>query len=192
MKKYALIVLALVLMLTSCGGAASSVKSANEVIACVERNYDFFSDCALEMQAFKMDRVYVAYEILKEEKDNPNAQKKLVYYEKESAARTAFTNATLEQAFTVYGFAVIFFQTASDSRQNVLFSYTKESSSSPIQNGFYYSFDSLPSGWWGRSADLKRKDNRYLQISPNGDAWYFTVQIRDHFYYFEKQGALLA
>ena len=118
-------------------------------------------------------------------------EKRLVYYEKESDDRTEIENEALQTLLERYGFQLIFFQTASDSRRCVIFSFHKESADG-IHKGLYYSYDALPCAWWGRRAELAKQDGRYLQVQKNGTAWYATSLLRDHFYYYEKSGALTA
>ncbi len=187
-----LLLLLSLLFLSACRGDVPSHQSANLVIAIVKENTELFTRCVEEMESFHLERIYVALEQEEtEEWQTVTGETRLVSFEKESDDRTEIENEILEEALSTFGFEVIFFQTASDSRRNVIFSFTRESDDG-VQNGFYYSYDALPSGWWGRRAQLERKDNRYLQANKNGDAWYYTVQIQDHFYYFEKMGDLLA
>lgn len=199
MKKILILLLSLVLFLTSCtSGEQKKVKTANEIEALVLNNRLLLEECVEEMRAFGLERVYVAYEAPKEEKETEEEvlteepkPPRLVSFEKESDTRKEIQNETLEKAILDLGLELIFFQTASDSRQCVIFSFTRENATG-VQNGFYYSFDALPCSWWGRNGNLKRKGNLYLQISQNGDASYHTVLIQDHFFYFEKEGNLVA
>lgn len=187
MKKAFALLLALLLFLPSCADTTGT-KKAGEIFSSVKDNRDFFLLCAEEMQAFGLERVYVAIE---DNEDTEEHDPRLVSYEKESGDRTEIENETLQRALEDFGLALIFFQTASDARQCVIFSFNKESYEG-ISYGFCYSFDSLPCGWWGRTAELKKKDGRYLQIDQKGTAWYQTVLIEDRFYYFEKHGNLVA
>jgi len=156
--------------------------------------------CIREMEAFGCDRIYVALEekekktaeTSEQDQPKPDRDKILVSYEKESDKRTEIDSPVLREAIETFDLALILFQTDSDARRSVLFSFHKENENGGIQNGFYYSYDHLPCGWWGRKAELKKKDNRYLQVSQNADAWYYTLQISDGFYYFEKFGDLVA
>ena len=152
------------------------------------------------MEAFGAERCYVAMELPKEEEpataetletSEVPKEKRLVYYEKESDDRTEIENEALQTLLERYGLQLIFFQTASDSRRCVIFSFHKESADG-IHKGLYYSYDALPCAWWGRRAELVKKDGRYLQVQKNGTAWYTTSLLRDHFYYYEKSGALTA
>ncbi|MBR3838041.1 MAG: hypothetical protein IKJ74_07890 [Clostridia bacterium] len=197
MRKTLCLILAALLFLTGC--TATPNISANTVMAKVREHRELLIQCAEEMQKFGLERVYVAIEFPKEEKDkNEKAPSvtteapvaRLVSFEKESDDRTEIKNPILQEAIETLGLELIFFQTASDSRQTVIFSYTREADSG-VQQGFYYSYDAMPAGWWGRKAELERKDQRWLQMNQKGDAWYYTVQIEDHFYYFEKNGYLL-
>ncbi len=140
------------------------------------------------MEAFSTERIYVAIE---DNKDTEEKDPRLVSYEKESGTRSEIENETLEKTLTELGLKLIFFQTAADARRCVIFSFEKESYQG-IAYGFYYSFDALPCGWWGREAKLKKKDGRYLQIDAKGTAWYQTVQIENNFYFYEKHGNLVA
>ena len=186
MKRLFLLLTSFLLLLSSC--ASGSGKKANNVIYSVRENAELFTRCAEEMRDFHLERFYVAMEDDKETEEN---DPRLVAYEKESGARTAIENENLQKALVDFDLKIIFFQTAADSRQCVIFSFAKEKDEG-IVNGFYYSFDALPCAWWGRQADLNRKGNQYLQIDEHGSAWYQTVQIQDSLYYFEKHGSLNA
>ena len=186
MKRIFLLLFALVLLLSSC--SSSGGKTANSIIYTVTENAAFFARCAEEMKNFHLERFYVAMEDDKETEEN---DPRLVAYEKESGTRTAIENETLQKALEEFDLRLIFFQTAADSRQCVIFSFAKEKDEG-IVNGFYYSFDSLPCAWWGRQADLKHSGGQYLQIDQKGSAWYQTVLIQDSLYYFEKHGSLAA
>lgn len=189
-------VLALMGILLLLGGCArSSVKSANEVAHTVRENQELLLECVAAMEALGEERIYVAMEEETKKNDEGNEEKtgrvRLVSFQTSGDDRVELDSPVLQEILETFGFELIFFQTGSDSRRVVIFAYTKEKAEG-IQNGFYYSYDALPCGWWGRAADLKRKDDRYLQISPQGNAWYYTVLIEDHFYYYEKEGDLLA
>lgn len=187
MKRCLLLFFALALLLSSCGTSEGG-QSANGIFRTVEEDLPLFTRCAEAMEAFGAERLYVAIEDDKETEEN---DPHLVSYEKESGDRTKIENEALETALKETGLAVIFFQTAADARRCVIFSFAKEGASG-IVRGFYYSFDALPCGWWGREAKLKKKDGRFLQIDKSGEAWYQTVLIQDSFYYFEKHGSLVA
>lgn len=187
MKKLFLFLLSLAFLLSSCGDGGTT-KKASDIFAVVKENGEALTQCAEEMKAFGMDRIYVAIEDNKETKEK---DPRLVSYEKESGERSEIENESLEKALKDFGLKLIFFQTAADARQCVIFSFEKEAFEG-IAYGFYYSFDVLPCGWWGREAKLKKKDGRFLQIDQNGSAWYQTVQIENNFYYFEKHGNLVA
>ncbi len=199
MKKVFLCALALALFLSSCTQPQDKVPLASQVITRVKENQALLLSCVEEMKAFGQERIYVAMEEPKKKKDeketteepNKTLEKRLVSFEKESDDRTEIENEILHRAIETLDIEVIFFQTASDARQCVIFSFTRENDEG-VQNGFYYSFDTLPCAWWGRSADLKHKENRWIQMNQNEDAWYYTVKIENNFYYFEKQGYLLA
>ncbi|MBE6712321.1 MAG: hypothetical protein E7580_02240 [Ruminococcaceae bacterium] len=187
MKRYISAVLCTLLLLTSCTGEKAA-PDANSCAKYLEENESFFLECVAEMEKFGEDRIYVAMEADEKKKDS---KARLVSYPKESEDRTEIENELLEKALTQYGFRLILFQTASDARRSVIFSYTKEKDDG-IQNGIYYSYDSLPCPWWGRKAELTRRDGRWIQIDRAGNATYYTLKLSEHFYYFEKCGELIA
>ncbi|MBR2615281.1 MAG: hypothetical protein IKC69_01220 [Clostridia bacterium] len=190
------------LFLPSCAEAREA-KNANELRRTVAENRDLLLACVREMEAFGEERIYVAVEYLEEEQENgeslnetetaekPPREKKLVSFTKETDDRVEIESETLRRAIDEIGLELIFYQTAADSRRTVIFSFTREKHDG-TQTGFYYSFDDQPSGWWGRVAKLEKKDNRYLQASENGDAWYYTLRLEPSFFYYEKEGSLLA
>ncbi len=184
MKRLFFLSLSFLLLLCSC---SPSYPNANETAVQVKNNRALLEQCVEEMEKFGEERIYVAME-----KEEEGEKIRLVSYPKESGDRTEIENPVLERALLDLGLALIFYQTASDSRRCVIFSYTKENQSDGVQNGFYYSFDSLPCAWWGRRGNLKRQGGRYLQLNKNGDAAYYTAAIEHNFYYFEKYGSLLA
>lgn len=187
MKRLFLSLLAFFLLFTACGNEQNRNK-ANEIISAVKENTDLLILSVKEMETFSAERIYVAIE---DNKDTEKHDPRLVSYEKESGNRNEIQNEILEQVLKDLGLKLIFFQTAADGRRCVIFSFEKEAYEG-ISYGFYYSFDLLPCGWWGREAKLKKKDGRFLQIEKTGSAWYQTVQIKDNFYYFEKHGELVA
>ena len=192
MKRILLFFLALILFLPSCGGQNKMVN-AGTVAQNVKENKNLFLQCYEILSEMKKERVYVAMEEEKDEDKNEiEGSKRLVLYEKESDERTEIENEILEKALTDFGLALIFYQTASDGRVCVIFSYTKENEKGKVQNGFYYSPDTQPCAWWGRRGELIRRDDRYLQLNRKEDAVYYTVNIENSFYYFEKYGDLLA
>jgi hypothetical protein len=148
-------------------------------------NREIFLSCAEEMKRFGEERLYVAIEEM-------DGNQFLVSYAKESDDRKIIENEILENALLRFGFALIFFQTGKDSKESVIFSYTKESDAKGIQNGFYYSFSGTPRAYWGRSDALSEKGGMYIQTDPLSSAWYYTTQIEENFYYFEKHGNLTA
>lgn len=193
MKKiFAFFFSVLLFFLNSCSDSAHPL-TPNQVRALVQKNEDLFLQCTLAMESLGEERIYVALEeeTVNLENGETKTEKRLVSYLTQSGDRNKIENEVLEKALAQFGFQLIFFQTGSDSRRVVIFSYTKESAGG-IQNGFYYSYDALPAAWWGRTAKLMRKADRYLQINETGSAWYYTVAIQNHFYYFEKQGNLVA
>ncbi len=186
------LILASLLFLTSCTSEIGKVKNANSVAALVLENRDLFLSCTEEMATFGEERIYVAMEEKEGEELSAEEKKpRLVSYIKESDDREEIENEILEKTLAEFGFKVIFFQTASDGRQCVIFSYTKENDGG-VQNGFYYSPDDLPCAFWGRKGDLVREGERYLQLQKNGGGGYFTAKICENFYYFEKSGNLIA
>ena len=178
------------ILLTGCS-AGQDKKSAGQIFAMVEENKDLFLSCVEEMASLGEDRIYVALEE-KETSEETKASPRPVSYLKESGERTEIESDALEKALADFGLRLIFFQTASDGRQCVIFSFTKENEQGKVQNGFYYSFDSLPCAWWGRKGELIRRKKNYLQLQPDGSAGYLTSPITDNFYYFEKYGNLVA
>jgi hypothetical protein len=199
MKRLAGLLLLFSLALSSCGSGGSII--ANTMDHWLEQDGDLFLTCVNEMEAFGEERCYVAMEEPKKEEAEAEEtlsettefpkEKRLVFYEKESGDRTEIENEALQTLLERYGFQLIFFQTASDSRRCVIFSFCKETAEG-VHKGLYYSYDALPCAWWGRRAELVKQDGRYLQMQKNGTAWYTTSLLRDHFYYYEKAGALTA
>jgi len=181
------------LPLSSCASLGPKKLSANQVRAMVQENYDLFFLCCQEMEKFGEERIYVARETeeITEENGETVKRTRLVSYTTQSGTRTEIQSEILEETLIEFGFALIFYQTGSDARRSVIFSYTKENASG-IQNGFYYSYDAQPCAWWGRTAELIQKADRYMQLNKNESAWYYTVAIENGFFYFEKKGALLA
>ncbi len=191
MKRLIPILLIFSLLFCSCSSTAPSTPDANKCAKMLLSGEELFLDCVEEMEKFGEERIYVAMEA-KEAKEGEEPQKpRLVSYPKESDDRTEIENETLERALTEFGFKLIFFQTASNSRRSVIFSFSKEGDSG-IQNGIYYSYDTLPCAWWGRNSDLVKKHGRWLQIDKSGNAAYYTLALSEHFYYFEKYGNLKA
>ncbi len=194
MKRLFLIVCA-VLLLSSCAAEQNAIKNANAVAKTVLENKEIFLSCGEEMALFGEERIYVAMEAkeakegetLSEEEKKP----RLVSFIKESDDREEIKNDILEDTLTRFGFKVIFFQTASDGKRCVIFSFAKENDPG-IQNGFYFTPDDLPRAFWGRKAELEREGDRYLQLAKNGGGWYYTTRITENFYYFEKSGDLVA
>lgn len=193
MKRILLFILIASLFLTSCT-ATVNLRDANGIAMQVKENLSLLEECVREMEAFGAERIYVAMEKPKPEEgkeaETVTAEERLVSYEKESDDRTEIENPVLEEAITTLGLRLIFFQTAADSRRCVIFSFQKEAEKKA--QGFYYSFDALPCGWWGRAAEFEHRDGRYFQANQKGDAWYYTLSIEENFYYFEKSGSLLA
>ena len=190
MKRLLSFVLFSIVALTGCS-AGRDEKSAGQIFTMVEENRDFFLSCAEEMASLGEDRIYVALEAEKEGEEEGETTR-LVSYLKESGERKKIENETLRKALADFGFRLIFFQTASDGRQCIIFSFSKENETGKTQNGFYYSFDALPCAWWGRKGELIRRKNNYLQLQSDGSAGYLTSPITDNFYYFEKYGDLVA
>lgn len=190
MKRLILPILILALLLTSCSSSATTMD-ANGCAKLLTTAEDLLLACVAEMEKFGEDRIYVAMESEKAEEGEEPKPPRLVSYPKESEDRTEIQNETLERALTELGFKLIFFQTANNSRRCVIFSFSKENDSG-IQNGLYYSYDTLPCAWWGRNADLVKKHGRWLQIDKSGNAAYYTLALSEYFYYFEKYGKLRA
>ena len=200
MKKSLLcLLLSLLLLLGGCGEVREE-KNANQIRSIVEEHKELLLACVKEMEAFEEERVYVAMEYPEKDEEAEEAEteeametkeKRLVFFTKESEDRTVIENEVLQKALETLGLEIIFYQTASDSRRTVIFSSHRESYKEKHQ-GFYYSYDDAPSGWWGRVAKLEKKDNRYLQANESADALYYTLRICENFYYYEKEGSLLA
>lgn len=183
------------ILLTSCVAEPGEKRTANTIANTVLENEELFLSCAEEMAAFEEERIYVAME-RREEKEGETLTEeekkpRLVSYIKESDEREEIENSILEKALKKFGFKLIFFQTASDGKRCVIFSFAKENDPY-IQNGFYFSPDDSPRAYWGREASLEREGDRYLQLARNGGGWYYTVKITKNFYYFEKSGDLAA
>ncbi len=191
MKRSCAFVLSLLLLLSSCSYGKGE-QSPDGIALSVKENEEILLQCVAEMEKLGSERIYVAMEKPKTEEGDEiiTAEERLVSYEKESGDRTEIYSDALEKALTVLGLRLIFFQTASDARRCVIFSFHKESEKNV--RGFYYSYDALPCGWWGRAADLEKRDGRYFQANQKGDAWFYTLPITDAFFYFEKTGSLLA
>ena len=189
MKRYLAAVLCFPLLLCACSAPTS--HNANSCAKLLVAGEELFLDCVAEMEAFGEERIYVAMEEPEAKEGEEPRPARLVSYVKESDDRTEIENEILERALTEYGFRLIFYQTASNSRRCVIFSFAKESDSG-IQNGLYYSYDTLPCAWWGRKGELVRKHGRYLQIDRSGNAAYYTLPLSEYFYYFEKYGNLRA
>lgn len=190
MKRLLPFLLSLTLLLSSCGagGAAHNANSCAKMLVSFE---ELLLECVAEMEKFGEDRIYVAMEAEEVKEGEEAKPPRLVSYPKESEERTEIENEILQRAITELGFRLIFFQTASNSRRCVIFSFSKEGDSG-IQNGIYYSYDTLPCAWWGRNADLVKKHGRWLQIDKSGNAAYYTLALSEYFYYFEKYGRLRA
>lgn len=202
MKKVICLVLSLLflLSLSSCSEEGKT-KSANAVFSEVKSEKELLLRAVSEMEAFGEERIYVALEAEKAEEEEDSsaealpetgAEKRLVSFITEGGDREEIENALLQEVLEKFGLEVIFFQTSSDARRCVIFSYSREKEHKGLQNGFYYSFDSLPCAWWGREAKLKKDKNRFVQSNTDGSAWYMTQIIESGFYYFEKQGNLIA
>ena len=170
MKARFVALILLLLMLPSCS-AQGVGKTPDAIAREIALHSDLLSSCVKEMEALGEDRIYVAMEAKKARGgEKPSDQDKiprLVSYVKESDDRKEIENPVLEETLQTFGLALIFFQTGSDARRCVIFSYTKENDTG-VQNGFYYSYDALPCAWWGRSAKLVKKDDRFLQLSKTG------------------------
>jgi hypothetical protein len=199
-KRFLICALSLCLLLSACSSAETRSHAFSQILHTVQEHRELLLDCVKEMEAFGLERIYVAIEEPKKEEDEDEeetvtaepAEPRLVSFEKETDDRTEIENETLENAIRTMGLELIFFQTASDARRVVIFSFSRENDTDSIQHGFYYSYDGQPAAWWGRKAELVHKDNKWLQISKNGDAWYYTLLLEDSFYYFEKNGYLMA
>ncbi len=192
MKRILPIFFALIFLLPSCS-FEQNFQSAGAIEKHVIENQELFTQCFSILSQMKKDRFYVAMEIEKDEEGNEiEGTLRLVTYEKESDDREEIENEILENVLLDFDLTLLYFQTASDGRRCLIFSYSKESETEKVQKGFYYSPDALPCGWWGRKADLIKKDERFLQLNRDGNAAYYTVKITENFYYFEKYGNLLA
>lgn len=188
MKRSFLILFALALLLVSCAGEGSGTGSG-QIIGSVTEKEEMLRACIPEMEAFLLERVYVALEVPKD--SPPGTEKRLVQYEKESGERKVIHAPALEEVLREFDLSLIFYQTAENARRSVIFSYGKENDPG-IVRGFYYSYDDLPSAWWGRKGALEKDGNRFVQGNKNGGGEYFTVKICPNFYYFEKRGNLVA
>ena len=201
-KKRILSLLLLVTLLFSACGDTGDSQNANAIQKTVADHRELLLACVKEMEAFREERIYVAIEKVEvevpqngkspvETQEEPKKEWRLVSFGKETDDRTIIESPVLQEALEVLDLELIFYQTAADSRRCVIFSFCRESYDGTAY-GFYYSFDNEPCGWWGRVAKLTRKDNRYLQLNEKEDAWYYTLKLAENFYYFEKEGSLLA
>jgi len=188
MKRLIPIILTFALFLTACSSAKTG-HDANSCAKLLAKGEELLLACVEEMEKFGEERIYVAMEAEKAKEGEEPKAPRLVSYLKESDERAEIENETLERALTEFGFRLIFFQTAGNSRQSVIFSFSKENDSG-IQNGLYYSYDKLPCAWWGRNSELIKKHGRWLQIDPSGNAAYYTLALSEYFFYFEKYGNL--
>lgn len=191
MKRVLALVLAAMLLLSAC----YAEKSGSAIMAEGRQNQDLLLACAEEMRGLGMERVYAVLEAPEEtgtetETETATVEERLVIYQKSSDTHEFLESENLERALREMGFALIFFQTASDGRESVIFSTGGEGDPGVIR-GISYSFDGEPVAWWGRAAKLTKSKNRYVEINQKGDAWYVTIPMENGFYYWEKQGSLL-
>ena len=175
--------------------AGGDRPTPNTFLSFLQNDGERFLAAVQELEGMKKDRFYVALEEKKkDEKEEKETEEEpeiiLVTYVTKSGDHEELQSDLLFSLLQDYGFRLLYFQTARDSRRCVLFSLQEEGES--FVQGMYYSFDSQPCGWWGRQADLKKKGNRFLQLNENGSAGYFTLPLQDGFYYFEKHGNLVA
>ena len=192
MKRLIPFFFALSLLLAGCSQNKQTI-SAGKTSKDVKENTDLLLSCYQTLSEMKKERIYVALEEKTDEEGNAiKGSRRLVSYEKESGERSEITSPVLENALRRFDLAIILFQTADHGRECVIFSYTKENENEKVQNGFYYSPDSLPFAWWGRQGDLIQEGNRFLQLDKKGNGAYYTTPIIRSFYYFEKYGELLA
>lgn len=183
-------IFALALFLVMLVGCSATPRGGT-VMAQARQNEDLLLACAQEMRTLGLERAYAVLETPEETETGTDwAEEQLVYYQKSSDAHEKLESENLEAALREMGFALIFFQTASDGRESVIFSYGEESNAGVVR-GISYSFDGEPVAWWGRAAKLKKSKNRYVEINQKGDAWYVTVPIENGFYYWEKSGNIL-
>lgn len=187
MKRFCVLfcILGLFFSLSSC--QTQGQHSVERTAAEVRRETALLDECTLAMKAFGEERIYVAIEPYAAEEGQEEIPT-LVSFVKESDARTPVENEALETAIRRFSLACIYFQTSSDNRQSVLFSFGKENDEG-IVSGFYFSFDGKAHGWWGRRAELVRRGGRYWQVGGAVDISYYTVAIESGYYYFEKHPA---
>ena len=189
MKRLVPILLCISLLFCAC--SAPDTPNANSCAKLLVAGENDFLQCVSEMEAFGEERIYVAMEAPEAKEGEEAKPARLVSYVKESDDRTEIENEILQRVLNEYGFRLIFFQTSGNSRRSVIVSFSKEADSG-IQNGLYYSYDTLPCAWWGRNGELVKKHGRWLQIDQSGNAAYYTLPLSEHFYYFEKYGNLRA
>lgn len=187
MKRFPVLLLTLGLFFPLCSCQTTEQRSADRTAVEVRQQTALLDECTLAMKAFGEERIYVAIEPYAAEEGQEEIPT-LVSFVKESDPRTPVENEALETAIRRFSLARIFFQTSSDNRQSVLFSFGEENDEG-IVSGFYYSFDGKAHGWWGRRAELVRRGGRYWQIGGAVDISYYTVAIGDGYYYFEKHPA---
>lgn len=194
MKKGFWGLVALLLLTTGCSagnGGAIAARAASDKERLIR--------AAREMRAMDAERIYVAMEAPKETQTETGKAEittttegipRLVRYVKANDSREEIESEVLEGVLADYGFALIFFQTAADGRESVIFSTGKETDAG-VTRGVSYAFDGEPVAWWGRNAQLTKHKGRYVEINPKGDAWYYTVPLGDGLWYWEKSGTVL-
>lgn len=194
MKKTLLLFLLFSVLFSGCSAAPDALPREEEITSFVRENTLFLTDIAAEMKAFGEERIYVVLEEVEIETDEDrtatNAEKtsemRLVRYVKKSGEHLLVESETIALLFEKTPLTLLYFQTAADGRECVVFSYGKETDRRVV--GFTYSFDNAPCGFWGRKASFSEKKGRYYEKNSNGSAWFMTTEIEESFFYFEKEG----
>ncbi len=193
MKRDFSLFLALVFCLLSFFSCGDGGVSANRLQRDLKENRALFLQAVTEMTALHRDRAYAVWETPEKKEDETStaeAEPRLVWYVKKSDTHKDFEAPAVKRLLTEFSFVLLYLQTDSDGRRCLIFSAGLEKDA--LVRGICYSFDGAPCGWWGRKADLKKKNGRWLQIQTDPAAWYYTISLGDSFYFFEKSGSLAA
>ncbi len=193
MKRSFSLALALVFCVLPLFACSDGGVSPNRLQRDLEDHRDLFLQAVEEMTSLHRDRAYAVWETPAKEEDETSteeAEPHLVWYVKKSDTHKDLEAPAVERLLTEFPFVLLYLQTDSDGRRCLIFSTGLEKDS--LVRGIYYSFDGAPCGWWGRKADLKKKNGRWLLLQTDPAAWYYTLSLGDSFYYFEKSGSLTA
>lgn len=184
---------ALLFLLPGCGARG---EDPNRLQAILTENEDLFLQAVDEMTALHRDRVYAVLETPEKEESETKtgeetaAEATLVWYVKKSDKHKDFDAPAVRRILEEFPFVLLYLQTDADGRRSLIFSTAPEKDA--LVRGLYYSFDSAPCAWWGRKAELMKKDGRWLQFGDDNSVRYYTVFLQNGFYFFEKNGSLNA